>query len=154
MSIQDLKAALALIEAKGEGDFEGEKPESLILRAESALGVKFPPTYREFLSKLGCGDFAGEEFYGLINEQFEDSSVPNGIWLTLNERRLSNIPKSLVLIYATGDGTYYAIDTSKRDKENECPVVVWHPLSKPDDSLETVATDFGKFFYDTIRRGN
>src|SRR5262245_4980012 len=34
--------------AKAGGDFAGPKPESLVARAEAALGLRFPPSYRQF----------------------------------------------------------------------------------------------------------
>ena len=147
MSMDDYLAALKLIEDSGEGDFEGNKSDSLIDLAEKALGLKFPPTYKRFLKDLGCGDVGGEEFYGVINDEFNNSSVPNGIWLTLNERNNISLQKKLIVIYATGDGTYYAIDTSRIDNDGECPVV---SLSVNGEIIENIAPNFGKFFLDTV----
>jgi len=96
---------------------------------------------------LGCGDVGGEEFYGIIDDKFNNSSVPNGIWLTLNERDNISLEKELIVIYATGDGTYYAIDTSRIDNDSECPVV---SLSVNGEIVADIAPNFGKFFLDTV----
>jgi hypothetical protein len=91
------------------------------------------------------------EFYGLIDHNFASGSVPNGIWLTLKLRNTKGLPSSLVVVSDTGDGGYYAIDTSQRDSRGENPIVVWYPgLSKPEVSLEKISDDFGAFVLQRI----
>jgi hypothetical protein len=53
MSMQNYEKARELIGEAGGGDFEGAKPESLVAKAEAALGIAFPPSYRRFLLELG-----------------------------------------------------------------------------------------------------
>ncbi len=54
-------------------------------------------------------------------------------------------------MYATGDGSYCALDTDRRDSSQEASVVVWTPgASASDESLEEVASSFGAFFRETI----
>lgn len=149
MSMNDLHKAIRLVKKKGSGDFEGSKPLTLVQSAEKRLGAKFPPTYREFLLRLGCGDIGGREFYGIINENFDNSSIPNAIWLTLDERKISNLDPKLILISDSLEG-YYALDTSHINESGECPVVDWIP-NVPKTELEIVAPDFGKFFLDLIQ---
>lgn len=139
MSFQDLEKAFDLIEKNG-GDFEGEKDDALIAKAEQALGVVLPLSYKQFLSTFGCGDIEGLEFYGLIGDDFESSGIPDAIWLTLDERK-SGLPKNLVLIYAVGDGSYYALDVSQTDSNGECPVVSYDA----NGDMEKVADDYGSF---------
>lgn len=154
MSFADLQKAFSLIESnRDSADFDGRKPEELITLAESSLGLQFPKTYRVFLATYGCGDIAGQEFYGVINGDFEKSSVPDAIWLTLDERKSSGLPESLVIIYATSDGVYYALDFSSRNEDGECPVVAWIPgVSKRGDHLEDMAEDYGQFLLRTIEK--
>lgn len=153
MSMMNLHQALQLIrDNEDQADFVGPRDESLIQAAEAALGLSFPPTYRRFLKEKGCGSIAGAEFYGIINDNFINSSVPNGIWLTLDERKTSNLPTTLILISDTGDGGYYAIDTSRRDNQGESPVIVWFPgFSNVGGEGEEVAEDFGAFILERIR---
>lgn len=146
MSLQDLETAFDLIDGNGGGDFEGEKEQALISKAENILDLIFPPTYRKFLEMLGCGDIEGLEFYGLINDDFENSSIPDAVWLTLDERK-SGLPKKLVLIYAAGDGTYYALDTSQVDDNKECPVVSY----EINGGIERIADDYGSFLLSELQ---
>lgn len=152
MSAKDLKKAFERIENNSSlADFEGEKEEELISLAESALGIVFPPTYRGFLSKYGCGDIAGCEFYGLVNDDFEASGIPDAIWLTLEERKSSGLPENLVIVYALGDGSYHALDCSVTDQASECPVVEWIPgSSRSGQALEVIAEDYGQFLLEKI----
>ena len=148
MSMNDLHSGLALIqEYEDEAEFSGPKSEELIALAESALELKFPPTYRTFFQRLGCGDIAGFEVFGLIGPNFEAGTIPNGIWLTLDERNSAGLPSYLILVADTGYGGYYAIDTSRSSTDGESPVVEWRSdSSESADSLPVAAEDFGVFF--------
>ena len=152
MAMKDMDAALQLVARNDrQADFVGKRSTEMVADAESALGVRFPPTYRKFLTELGAGDIAGEEFYGVTTNTFVSSSVPNGIWLTLEERK-GGLPSPLVIVYATGDGTWFALDTSEVDSQGESPVVSWTPGSSMSNRrLVRVADDFGQFFLHTIR---
>ena len=56
MSLQDLDVALAIIAANPDSAyFAGPKSAELIRRAEEALGLSLPPTYRKFVAAYGAG---------------------------------------------------------------------------------------------------
>ena len=140
MSVADYRAARDLIERDGQGDFVGQQPEELVARAERALDRPFPDSYRAFVSELGAGDVGGEEFFGLVDDDFEDSAVPDAVWLTLSERRDSGLPPELILVHATGDGGYHALDRQGQ-------VVRWEGGGQ---AGEPVAESFGQFFRSTV----
>jgi hypothetical protein len=147
MSMNNYEKARKLIAEAGGGDFEGAKPETLVAKAEIVLGVKFPPSYRRFLLELGCGDINGVEVFGLINDNFENSTVPNGIWLTLNERKSINLDPAYVIIGDGGDGTYYALDTRQAGATGENPVL---RLSVDAKQSEKVADSFSSYLLNAI----
>ena len=149
MSMRDYEKALELIEGNDEAYFSGPKPEELVRKAEATLGLKFPPTYRRFLREFGCGGFASEEFYGITRDNFETGSVPNGIWFTLAERREFDLPHNFILINSLGEGSEYAIDTSRVGDDEENPVVI---LAIGYEVFEDVAPSFGTFFYEQIEK--
>ena len=100
---------------------------------------------------MGAGSVGSHEFYGVTDGDFAHGVVPNGIWLTLDERKNLSLPRHLLIVGDTGMGEYYAVDTSRRDSDNESPVVVWAPERASDgDELEVVAEDFGSFFLSAI----
>lgn len=131
-------------------NFVGSRPDSLIEKGELRLGLKFPPSYREFLKKYGAGYFAGESYYGLIGENFEDSGHPDGIWLNISSRSYG-VPNHLVIVNGLGEGTEFAIDTSKPDQKGECPIVAVPIGYQGGFDLEVIANSFGEFFYNTIQ---
>ena len=111
MTMQNLLEGFKIIEANpNRGFFAGSRDSGLIAAAENALGCRFPPTYREFLSRLGAGNLGAFEFYGITTGNFESGKVPNGIWLTLKHHRAGRVPSNLLVIGDTGDGSYYCIE--------------------------------------------
>ncbi len=150
MGTTELQKAFQVIEHQARSDFHGPQPDALIKHAEDALGVTFSRSYREFLRHLGAGYVTGCEFYGIIDDDFENSGVPDAIWLTLKRRRTAAAPHALIFVCDTGDGGYYAIDTSRKSADSESPVVLWW-LDQPLESCETVASDFGAFLLEQVQ---
>lgn len=150
MSMEDLKKAFEIINKNAEkGSFSGPKTEELILMAERVLGLKFPPTYKEFLKRYGAGSIFGVEIYGITRAEFTNASIPNGIWLTLREREDIQLPKKMIIIYEYGDGVYFAIDTSIVSAEQENPVVAW-AQDIPENQIKILAPDFGRFLFNIL----
>ena len=149
MSMRDYEKALRLIEGSDKAYFSGPKPEEWVGKAEAALGLKFPPTYRRFLREFGCGGVASEEFYGIVDDNFETGPVPDGIWLTLRNRREFGLPHNFILVNDLGEGSRYAIDTSRVGDDGENPVVI---LAIGYEVFEDVAPSFGTFFYEQIEK--
>lgn len=153
MSYSDFLSACDLIERNMESaDFVGPRDPQIIAAAERALQVAFPRSYREFLLRYGCGDIAGAEFYGVLTADFENSGVPDAVWLTMRERKWSPLPSSFVIVYALGEGSHSCIDCSQKNSEDESPVLVW-PLGGPPPGakLELEAEDFGAFLLSKLR---
>jgi hypothetical protein len=132
--------------------FSGPKPEELVKGAEELLGLKFPPTYRAFLLHLGAGSIAGAEFYGIAKGGLMTPKVPNAIWLTMDERRSTQLPTSFVVVSDTGDGGYYVIDVSQKTPDGDSPVIEWWPaLPNAEGNGKKVASDFGSFLFEQVR---
>ena len=151
MSMYELEEALALIAMDSDADFEGSKPESLVDRAETVLDLKLPPTYRRFLLELGCGDVNGFEVYGITHESFEESGIPDAVWITLRERADSGLSDKYVLISERGDGSYYALDLGQQLDSGEAPVIIWMPGAEAGGASESASEDFGKFLLQQIK---
>lgn len=149
MSINDVDKAIALINLHlVEADFEGEKEEFLVKLAENYLEITFPDSYRYFLKKLGCGNIAGQEFYGVINEEKINSGIPDVAWITLNNRRQSDLPAKYIVFYHFGDGNYAVLDCEKNNQGNNI-VEIWSP---GENTFQFFSADFGSFFYNQIKK--
>lgn len=153
MSMTEYEKAAFLIKAHPDlANFSGPKPESLVVAAEEKLDVKFPSTYRRFLREYGAGSFGSEEIYGVIDENFEESRIPNGIWYTLNERKRYKLPYHLVVIYEPGDGDIFCLDLNSVEK-GEALVIAYNSAYPPEEQRkEVIAKDFGEFLLDLTQR--
>ncbi len=151
MSMAELQEAISQIRDCADADFEGPKPESHVVEAEKALSVTFPPTYRCFLKELGCGDCRGFEVYGIIGSDFDNSGIPDAIWITKRERVDSDLPTDLVIVGATGDGGYWALDLAQANNEGEAPVIIWMPGAVNRRREQVQAPDFGSYLLSEIR---
>ncbi len=151
MSIQDYETAKRLIDAyQDKADFAGPQPESLVRAAEAKLGVEFPPLYRRFLLEYGVGGMGGFEIYGIIQEDFDHSGIPDAIWYSLQEQRDSNLPRGFVAICNSGDGEIICLDCE--DLPTEPPVMVFEPgYPLEEQCWEVVAEDFGEFFLGLVK---
>jgi hypothetical protein len=150
MSMNDYEQAKSLVEEHEDlADFDGPQPDSLLEKAEETLGVRFPPTYRRFLSEFGAGGFGASEFYGVFREDFESSGVPDAVWRALKLRREGGFPEHLVPVASLGDGDLAALDLSGGG--DEAPVIAFSPGVPPDEQeLERLASDFGAFFREHV----
>ena len=148
MTSDPMDAALLII--RGDPDrarFHGRKDDALIDAAETALGLRLPPSYRRFVRELGAGNYGADEFYGIIDGDFDRGGVPDGIWCTLSARAEWGLPNQYMIVGADGMGGSYAIDTSRSDATGENPVV-W--LSVDFDPIQILADSFGRFFLDSV----
>jgi antitoxin YobK len=148
MSEADYEKARVLIEKNPDmNHFVGPRNEALVSKAEGALQLQFPPIYRRFVLEYGCGGFGSSEFYGVSRDEFVKATVPNGVWLTLDQRRKGYLPTHLLLVSFLDDGEFAALDTRFPYNPDQCPVIVCAPgiyeLSEPPEKL---AEDFGGFF--------
>lgn len=129
--------------------FYGSRPEALLLMAEEALGVKFPSSYRRFVSKCGAGNFGSVEIYGVTSNRFERGCAPNGVWLTLHLRRTVGLSEFEIVIGDDGMGGQYCLDCSHASSLGESPVVL-HGPGDPGRGMQ-VAPDFPSYVLGRIK---
>lgn len=154
MGIAEYERAVALMSERADmQDFVGPRLEQLIDSAENRLGLHFPPSYRRFLLEYGAGSFGSSEVYGVIDANFDHSSVPNGVWYTLSERRESSLPLAMFVIFNDGSGELFCLDCAATQAGGEAPVVRFQPgVAAGVQSRESIAADFGCFLLDLVQR--
>ena len=96
--------------------------DELIEKAERYLDVRFPDDYRAFLKRWGTLSIGPLEFYGICNEDFVNTSVPDAIWYTQRKRQQLGLPKELVILYDNNGVEYYCLDTSTAENSR---IVAW-----------------------------
>lgn len=137
--MRDIDLGLQIVaENSKRACFAGPRDDALITKAELALGGRLPPSYREFVSKLGAGNFGAFEVYGVVDGSFA-GPVPDAVWLTLDERAAGTIPGNLIIVGNNGEGGYLCVQ-----QDSESPVVLMWPGSG--SLAQAVAPDFGAYF--------
>jgi antitoxin YobK len=153
MSMADLSTALGIIEENPElASFAGSRPEPLIVAAEQALGLRFPPTYRRFLLEFGAGNFGGTEIYGVIDDKFSPATPPDAVACTLDERRRRGLPDELVVIGDCGGDELWCL--LLRGGSGEAPVVALRIDAEGSlmEEAEELAPDFGAFLVRAVEQ--
>ncbi len=122
-----------------------------IAEAEKSLGVRFPPSYKAFLSRFGWLRVGYDALYGV------GPSVPPTYELvrsTFRERNTlePNIPVNLVPFLNDGAGNHYCLDTANL-RGDECPVVFWdhEHIDGSDQIPELVSPSFDQWLIDYAR---
>lgn len=146
MTMRDYEAAVELMSQHQEWcDFEGKRDERLVQAAERALGLAFPPTYRRFLLEFGAGSFGSAEFYGVIRDDFERSSVPDAVWFTLNERRRGKLPPDLIGVGGDDEALFFVEAAGpSREEGRVIGISGGYPLDEQPQGV--IAGDFGEYF--------
>ena len=129
-------------------DFCGPRNIDLIREAEEAIGVKFPKDYFDFLLAFGAGNIEATEIYGVINDDFVNSSVPDMVWCTLKDRQ-RGLPVDLIVIGGSELGTPCI---KVNDTGTEAPVIAYY-LGLPESSqtYEVLAENFGDYLLEAVK---
>ena len=153
MSYRDYEEAKKLIELNKEFLIYGPYPqtEERITEVERELNIIFPKSYKEFLKDFGRVGYGAKDIMG-IDRIGHDTY--NNILFSIPEMRADPaydpaFPNYLVPIYDLGNGEIFCLDTSRMNRDDECPVVVFSFGYIEED--QTMRGDFGKFFYDLIQ---
>lgn len=150
MGQESYQTAKQIILSSDASDFVGGCATELIDKAENKLGIDFTGLYRDYLLTFGAGNFGAQEIYGIIHDDFENSSVPDAIWCTLTERVESNLPNNLLVIYDSGDDELYCLDFKQYNEEPK--VVVFVPrVTLENQKYEVIADDFGDFLLELVK---
>jgi hypothetical protein len=148
MGMNQYEEAAAVIDAHPElATFAGPRDAAVIEAAEHAIGRSFPTTYRRFVGEFGAGNFGSFEILGVLDANFEDSAVPDGIWYTLSERRDGGLPDNLLVVGEVGDGSLYCLDLD----EGEDPAIVVCEPGEGGSVQERVSGDFGEFLLEGVK---
>jgi antitoxin YobK len=145
-SMEEIKAIVAANLDKFE--YFGNIDSKVVHAAEEYLNVKFPDSYKQYLQEWGVLEIDSSEFYGLIGSDFDNSSVPDVAWFNRTIREIKAIPRHLVIFRNIEGVRYYCLDTTRLDSRNECPVVIWNPVTNSME--ESLNMNFAQFLKECI----
>jgi antitoxin YobK len=143
VGLEELRRGLDIARSDDSSDFGSPAPDDLIKAVENHLGVRLPPSYREFVSSVGWCSVGGREFYGITRSGLEAQAVPSVVFATRDERQ-NGLPLNLLLIEYANE-VQHVLETHEGAPSREGAVMVWTPASDP-TKLEVVADDFGSYF--------
>ena len=119
----------------------GPRPEALVERAERVVGFHFPPSLRRFVLECGAGNIGSVEICGVTTEDFEEDKVPNGVWLTMDERQ-RGLPTDLFVIGEDALGGLIAVEAAGEGREGRVVLVEPGP-SRSNAMRRFLASSFG-----------
>jgi hypothetical protein len=151
MGVEEVKRALALARTKEGADIGSGVSDQAIAAAEDYLGIRFPTSYREFVSAVGWCSIGGRDFYGITRDGVAATSIPSVVFATRSEREDGGLPAGLLFVEDSGADEKFVLDTRELNAEGDAPVKAWTPASDP-GSLEIVAPDFGSYLLKAATR--
>jgi antitoxin YobK len=117
----------------------------LLARAESELGVQFPPSYRKLVSDLGTWDIGGEEFLGVYQTRAYGDELLGSVRETIRARLMQGLPGAMIVTMFDGMGGLIVIDTARQDASGESPVLAWTGTIDTPAAVEFLAPDYGSY---------
>jgi len=150
MGLEELERALAVGTEHDVIELGGSVPEKSVSEIELHLGVRFPPSYREFVRRVGFCSILSREFYGITKSGLFASAIPSVVFATKSEREAGGLPQELLVIEESGGDETFVIDTRATRADGEAPVRVWTPAFRDSPDLTAVAADFGEYLLDAV----
>ena len=119
MSMENLEKALELAEQCLYYEFCGEKTDETIGKAEHLLGFNLSEQMKLYLTQYGYISFFGNEFYGILKDDFSGGYTGNCVESALIDRKELNLPLKWLPIHELGDGymAYQNYDVINEDHE-------------------------------------
>jgi len=108
-----------------EIEISGAVDAATIRAAETLLGVRFPRSYREYLAQYGALEIDGRTFAGLGTDAPRSGDV---VAFTRYARRDYTLADHYVALDFQDSDFWMCLDTSRRDANDESPVVLIHPV--------------------------
>jgi SMI1-KNR4 cell-wall len=125
----------------------GPQSRQAIAELEKALGVTLPPSYRQFLSRIGEFKLLNSSVSGIVDgKPLADDT--GGMYIHTQRYRLENdLPEHLLVIQPDEDAPY-CLDASAADEDGEMPVVCYELDS---GHTERMASSFDEWFLEYLQ---
>jgi hypothetical protein len=154
MGVTEMKRALEILSASDLADIGQPVAGELVADVEDHLRIHFPPSYREFVKKVGYCAIGSREIYGITKSGLSAASVPSVVFATRSERETGGLPAGLLLIEDSGGDEMFVIDTRVTKEDGEAPVKVWMPAFHDALELPEVGRDFGTYLLAAVERAS
>lgn len=124
----------------------------VIAAAEAELGLRFPRSYRAFLSHFGAAVGQGFEVAGIVPAPSNNDEPPlySDVIEQTKRFRQGDVPNSLLPFSGDGCDATYCLDTACQTDTGEAPVIIWGPV---DGHGHVLAPDFLQFLRAAVTEG-
>ena len=150
MSYQNFEKAVELAEQCDGYLNGGGKSNSVVIKAEELLDIKFSRQNTQYFSQYGFIEFFGKELYGIVKDDFSGTYVGCAIEATLQDRKALNLPLQWLTLYFFDDGYYGYLDYSQLNEDGEPPVIMAIYDGEKYIIIEQVAEDLGDFILQLV----
>jgi hypothetical protein len=125
----------------------GPQSEQAVAELEKAVGVRMPPSYRNFLLRFGSVGILDSVVSGIVNNKPLAPGTGHLHWDTQWFRREFELPTHLLVVQHDEDAPY-CLDTRRADADGEFPLVCYELRS---EHVERIAPSFAAWFMDWLR---
>lgn len=105
------------------GTFGDGVSKEWIKKAEDALGISLPPTYRWWMANYRGGEIAGEEIYTIYEEEFD--TVAGGDIVAMHRLDVADglrQPHEIAVCHSDVDGVFF-FNTLAQRTDGEYPII-------------------------------
>ncbi|MFD5077790.1 SMI1/KNR4 family protein [Streptomyces sp. NPDC058371] len=120
-------------------------PSGVISRAESEMGLSFPPSYRRLIEEFGMWAVPPVEFPGVYQTPAGGDKLLGSPAYTLEDREALGLPPHFMVVMHDDVWDVVVLDSSQPDQDGEYPVYAWNPGVLEGGLMEKLADNFGKF---------
>jgi len=152
MSYKNFERALELAKRCQYYTTVGGKNVDIIEKAQEMFDHKFSKQHFQFYKQVGYLSFFGNEFYGIVKDDFSGTYTGCAIEATLQDRKEYKLPLKWLIIYDFDDGYMGYLDYSQLNEEGEPPVIMAIYDGKKHVVIEKVAEDFGDFLLQIVEK--
>lgn len=151
MSYINYQKAIVLAE-KCKGYLVGSGvSEETIKHAEQKLKIVFSVQLREYLKTYSYIEFDGNEFYGIIKDDFSAISEGSIVESAMYNREKFSLPLKWVPIYNYNDGNMAYLDYSDLNEVGEAKIIMAIYTGSEYTITEELSEDLGDFLLEMVQ---
>jgi hypothetical protein len=146
--MEDVDKLIERIRANGDEVWiAGPQSEQAVAELEKAVGVKMPPSYREFLLRFGSFGILDSLVSGIVDNDPLTKGTGNLLWDTKWFRHEYDLPEHLLVVQHDEDAPY-CLDSRKPKADGEYPMICYELRS---GHVEKLAPSFAAWFKEWLQ---
>jgi hypothetical protein len=146
--MDEIDALIERIRANGHKVWvAGPQSDEAIVELEQTLGVRMPPSFRDFLSRFGGFALGNSFISGIINNKPLATGTGRLYWDTQRFRREYGVPDHLLVVQPDEDAPY-CLNMTAPKPDGEVPMVCYELHSR---HIGRIAGSFREWFVNWLQ---